>query len=240
MTKRLLVVDWDYFFPVDEHGKHWGLYDWGHQEGRDIFLNRIWPIRAAGFKQYNLPLPMTSGEEKAFWKRFRFSKDAQLFIADSNSRAAKLEVAEDVSSVYLFDAHHDSGYRDGALDRVLKEQRVSCEDWMIGYYLEGAKKLDVRYPRWRHYAMQYEPKPAIPVHRQVDDGQAVPLTFHRVFICRSGAWTPPWLDERFEAFVLSCPAPLVARLDDIEKRQWSEEAVDEHVKAWNELKEKVK
>lgn len=247
MTKRLLVVDWDYFFPtVDgpyettEHGRgswEWMLYDWGHSEGRmsAYFQQDAWLGRAAAFQENGLPLPDTSGEELTFWKRFRFAKDAQVYVADSNSQAAHAVVAEGVNAVYLYDAHHDSGYKPTALDSVREQQQVTCENWMLAYYEWGVRKLVMRYPRWRVEAFGVEPDPAIPIDRQFDDGSPVPVTFHRVFICRSAAWTPPWLDPKFHQFVDACPAGTARQFDGMAARQWSDEMLQEAVTRTEEI-----
>jgi len=233
VTKRLLVVDWDYFFPMVEttydtpnspRGDwEWQLYDWGHSETMTYFQQDAWPPRAAAFLRNDLPLPGTSGEELTFWKRFQFAKGAQVYVADSNSQAAHAMVAEGINAVYLYDAHHDSGYRPTAQQDVAERQQVSCEDWMLAYYGWGVRKLVTRYPRWRKVAFECEPEPAIPIDRQFDDGSPVPVTFHRVFICRSGAWTPPWLDPKFHQFVDACPAGTARQFDGMTARPWSDD-----------------
>jgi len=34
---------------------------------------------------------------------------------------------------------------------------------------------------------------------------ALNKSFDRVFICRSGAWIPTWLDDKFDKFISDCP-----------------------------------
>lgn len=239
--RRLLVVDWDYFCPAvettydtpgsDRGQWEWMLYDWGHSETvhAEYFRTAAWLRRAYAFVQNGLPLPDTSGEELTFWKRFRFAKDARLYVAESNSQAAHPLVQAGVNAIYLYDAHHDSGYRATALQDVAERQSVNCEDWMLAYYGWGVRKLAVRYPRWRTVALDCEPEPAIPVDRQFDDGQPVPLTFNSVFVCRSGAWTPPWLDPKFIAFVDACPVQPGQQLDDMKERPWTQAMLDAEV-----------
>lgn len=70
--KRLLSVDWDYFFPeLSFDPDKWMLYDWGHRDVGNFFLDTLWYNRAAGFLMNNLPIPGTSGQEKRFWDRFQ-------------------------------------------------------------------------------------------------------------------------------------------------------------------------
>lgn len=55
-----------------------------------------------------------------------------------------------------------------------------------------------------------EPEPKVPVALEVDPGGRVEGVFHRVFVCRSGAWVPPWADPGFFAFLEEAPLPKVA------------------------------
>jgi hypothetical protein len=206
---NLLVVDFDSFFPVVEREAQERfpgeahLYDWGHAES-PFFITGVWTIRAEPFVRHDVPLPRTSGQEAGFWDRFTISPDATCYYADSNCRALRSQVRAGVSQVWLYDAHHDSGYQND-LDQAIMRDAWTCENWMAALYLMGAE-LHMRYPQWRHYALADEPEPYVPVDRAVDDGSSPPVTFDRVFVCRSGAWVPPWLDEDFLEFVANCPA----------------------------------
>lgn len=242
---RLLSIDWDAFFPTGEKTDQWALWDWGHSEkwGGDL-LGVIWQSRAIGFTHYDLPLPGTSGEETTFWSRFTFSEDAELFLADSHKAAIAPVVAEGITEVWSWDAHHDAGYDQAALLTVMNDQRVSCQDWMLGYTLTNGlkgKDLHVRYPQWRAYALEDEPEPPLKgIDRAVDDGAPVDLVFDRVFIARSGAWTPPWVDEQFQTFVDNAPLEVTEVLDDMELvRPWDYEEMRTQMKAEKELREQL-
>ena len=62
-------------------------------------------------------------------------------------------------------------------------------------------ELHHRYPVWRTAAFELEPEPVVPVDRAFDDGTVPPVVFDAVFVCRSGAWVPPWHDQAFIDFV---------------------------------------
>lgn len=244
---KLLVVDWDWFFPAVERpqdGDEWVLYDWGHAESL-MFIEALWPDRAAGFVRNGLPLPKTNGLDEDFWGRFAFAADVEVFASESNSKAAEPTVADDVDEVWLYDAHHDAGYHGGGVDELVRlcdGGRWSCEDWMVLHYAQGAS-LHVRYPQWRHYAMDDEPAPLVPVDRQVDDGSNGPdgLVFDRVFVCRSGAWVPPWVDEDFTAFVEAAPAKAEVLGDyPLAPRAFSMEQVGEYVRMFEEMEAKLR
>jgi hypothetical protein len=190
---RLLVVDFDYFFPLPQGPDP--LFAWAHFE-TPYYLLEAWEERALAFLLRGLPLPEARGWE-GFWDRFAFAPDAVLYYADSNALAFHERVRQGVEEVVLFDAHHDAGYRPLGTE-------PACDDWMVYYHRLGAR-LKVFYPPWRDPAQ--EPEPRVPLRREVDPGGRVEGVFHRVFLCRSGAWVPPWVDPAFFAFLESAPLP---------------------------------
>lgn len=241
---NLLSVDWDYFF---EHkggtaDPDWHLYDWGHQD-TGFFRDALWGTRASTFIANGRALPGTTGEEADFWKRFTFKKGAKLYLADSHACAASNEVCGRSrraalarwtwGQVWNYDAHHDAGYAKGQVFKAATEGRWGCDDWM-GLYSCFTHDLHVRYPRWAAWKLEAEPEPDCAVNREVDDGlsptepDGTPVVFDSVFVCRSGAWVPPWLDEDFARFVMRCPVNPVGRktIQDLEHfpiRPWGEE-----------------
>ncbi len=138
---RLLVVDFDYFFPVpqDPGDPLAPLFAWAHFE-TPYYLLEAWEERALAFLLRGLPLPEARGWQ-GFWGRFAFAPGAVLYYAESNALAFHPEVRRGVEEVVLFDAHHDAGYR------PLGEE-PACDDWMVFYHRLGAR-LRVYYPPWR-------------------------------------------------------------------------------------------
>ncbi|GGM92868.1 hypothetical protein GCM10007092_02560 [Thermus composti] len=141
-----------------------------------------------------------------------------LYYADTNALAFHPKVRQGVEEVVLFDAHHDAGYR------PLGEE-PACDDWMVFYHRLGAR-LRVYYPPWRDPSL--EPEPRVPVARALDPGGRVEGVFHRVFLCRSGAWVPPWADGDFFAFLGEAPLPKVA-LEAVHPRPFFLEALKRRV-----------
>lgn len=216
VSHNLLVVDWDYFFPNPYDGGDYQtdqvlLYDWNHIES-PFFVETLWGGRADGFLMHDLPLPRCSGYEH-FWERFGIEPGTPLWVADSNALAGLMEPNPYASwsSVWLFDAHHDCGYK-GTLEEFRASTRVSCEDWMIMHHDRGAR-LHVRYPTWKIHAFTCEPKPLVPVDRKIDPGFALGVDFDGVFLCRSGAWVPPWCDDQLTEFIDAYPAGEVKNID---------------------------
>lgn len=239
MKKNLLVIDWDYFFPVDPYGKNWQLFDWGHSEGFSFMQNHIWTIRAADFDRAGVARPQVNDEWRDFWERFTFHEDTVLFYADSNSQAYHEDVRGEgpYAQVWLYDAHHDSGY-ETPIEEIIKSGKLSCEDWMVGYRLTQQAELHVRYPRWKAWAMEAEPEPIVPVDRQVDDFGPNPLEFHTVMVCRSSAWVPPWGDGKFWDFITDAPVNEIYSLGSAEEpRVWSEDDVTQHAETIRQLEQ---
>lgn len=217
---RLLVVDFDYFFPVIEREQderfdgECSLYDWGHSEADRIFYEYVWRFRAAAFIERGLPLPeVDRAAIRAFWARFDIDPKATLFYADSNMYAAHERIRRGVNEVWLYDAHHDTGYHPDAWARALKTHEVNCEQWMLAHYANDAD-LHMRYPAWRHYGPEIEPRPVVPIDCAVDDGAPPPGRFNRVFVCKSPAWVPSWCDADWQAFIEAAPLRRKVSIDE--------------------------
>jgi hypothetical protein len=152
MHKSLLVVDWDYFFPNPMEGGYkddnmW-LYDWSHNES-PLYIHALWPSRAAGFFANGARLPEVEPSWKTFPSRFNLSDDAVVYFGDSNGHAGNLSDSEGdpFSDVWLYDAHHDSGYGVKSQAEWLAKHSVegggmqfSCEDWMLIHQMQGAQR----------------------------------------------------------------------------------------------------
>ena len=250
MNKRLLSVDWDYFFPeLSQDPEKWMLYDWGHRDGGSFFLDQLWYHRAGGFLINDLPLPDTTGHENAFWSRFRFTKTATLYYGESHVRIYDEKVYKDIGEVYSFDAHHDGGYR-GPKDEAerfqfqqdfMKTGKVTCEDWALAFEFLHGINVSVFYPKWKPWAMTGEPSPTARIQRQVDDEQPfIGKNFHRIFLCRSGGWSPSWLDDKFDQFVETCPVANKVKLDEMTNRQWDNVRLESEMEMQRQAREMVK
>lgn len=221
---RLLSVDWDYFFPVaGPRSPDYLLYDWGHSESRPAFLEHLlWSQRVIGILGHNRELPDTSGEEENFWDRFDFSPKCKLYISNSHLDIYTKKIQSRVDEIFNYDAHHDLGYNIESISEWIDKNRVTCEDWALACLLAN-KEVHTIYPNWKDWVMESEPvdhlHDFLPMTREFDSGNAIGK-IHRIFLCRSSAWTPPWLDEKFNQFVEKCPVETKVVLD-LPDRQWS-------------------
>jgi hypothetical protein len=231
--KRVLSVDWDFFFPVpDADPQVWALYDWGHREA-PFFITSLWYSRGSGFLINGLPLPGLSGEEKTFWNRFDLSQVGAVQVAESHSQLVELISRRD--EIVNYDAHHDAGYGGRKYEDTFE---VTCEDW--GRYAAESLNCQVKtvYPRWRkdlHCCDETEPE-SKKVEIVYDDGQPDPESFDEVFVCRSGAWVPSWLDDQFDRF-LKASGLEIQEMEPLLERAWSEEKLTQDVAQYKMLLE---
>ena len=238
--KRLLSIDFDFFFrPYAPDEDQFLLTAWDHREDA-VHTHMLWTTRAAEFFKRDLPLPGGTGDDVGFWNRFAFHPNATLFHGESHRLAALPRVLNSVGEVWSYDAHHDCGYSEDA-ERLLMEGQVEAGSWLLYCVLRGMD-VKIRYPRWRAEPALVEDHRLLGLHtheraetfERVNvgfDGDDAPddlPIFDRVFVCRSGAWTPPWLDDAYDAFLAACP---VARQVDLgwqegvaaTNRRWSEQ-----------------
>ncbi|MFH1632408.1 MAG: hypothetical protein ABIG63_00150 [Chloroflexota bacterium] len=199
--KRILSIDWDYFFRIPPDDEDWeALYDWGGKENSLYIDGVIWLLRAASFYELGRELPGTTSEELGFWDRFRFNPGCELVVVDSHADIIQ-HIDSQVAEVISFDAHHDAY---NPADSVISNGFVTCENW-ASLAVANDIKVSVRYPFWRAANPDAKPKEK-GLRRQIDTPkQCLRRPFDLVFVCRSGAWTPPWLDQSFFAFIDACP-----------------------------------
>jgi hypothetical protein len=234
-TGRLLVVDFDYFFPtptMSADSTDLFLYDWDSRESL-WNIGPAWYPRAIAFLARERSLPRCNEGYTQFWDRFDLSSAAEPIVAaDSNLYAGRTfpstfgRPGDAWSHVWLYDAHHDC-YPNQAHDPARAAAGTfDCATWMLRHHAAGSR-LHVRYPPWRATPdgalVDCEKPPAVPVDRQVDDERRVPGPFEAVVVCRSGAWVPPWCDDQFEAFLAAAPIEAL----------WVDEQVDPHERAFD-------
>jgi hypothetical protein len=169
---------------------------------------------------------------EALEARFDFD-DAFLFYADSHAmgfasvhEAFHHNNAQPVRVVH-FDAHADMGYDTEQIEAQVKEGRTDCATWLYHAIQRGmVEHVDVIYPDWRNdeereglvgEAYIQEIADRVDFHRWSDwlriTNGAEPAPVILTNVARSSAWTPPWFDNAFEAFVELIPAYEMTCLD---------------------------
>jgi hypothetical protein len=231
MPKRVLSIDWDYFFPDSRP------YDMGHSECHGQMLRDIlWNTRASSVN-------LSTGEPlletyvpvipKDFWSLV-IGKPGKVYVADSHFKIWAALEPWFLSQVTSLDAHHDCGYR------LQKEPYVDCSNWGFwGRRTGQIGRLDLWYPEWRRTnpegfcGRKREYKPTTTSY-----GLPAPAEYDIVFICRSGAWTPPWWDSEFLKFTQGPGSWEVnpTFLETVETRGISMEQARAAREQWGELK----
>lgn len=220
-TACLLSVDWDYFFPDYEAYNFFATER--YRKGEDIrawtevpWVSRSGLIRPGGnrpmFTVHRPVIPFL------FWERFTFSRKAKLYVAESHKDIIPimLDLADKVD-VLNVDAHHDIIYRRG--------QKDDCGNWVHAAHRRGIlSSYSLVYPSWRKKTPEFNvvqessknllvntKGPPVALRRFMPS-YALPdasMTFDAVFLCRSGAWTPSWSDDKFFELIEQCSLPKV-------------------------------
>jgi hypothetical protein len=226
ICKVYLNIDFDFFVKEDptwdfQHAETafhtdilWGL------RASSMLLNGVDLIKQMSVDNQN-PTP---GQFIAALKTLPFTYDKPKFIvAESHAYAFKgYKKAHDL--VINFDAHHDLGYHSASkLRQWAAEGKWEAGSW-LGSLLRQTADLEamIVYPPWRSYSEWREYRKSEnstdSLHARVDVivwqgselftydlleryGASTKFVVDSVFVCRSGAWVPPWNDMQFSMFV---------------------------------------
>jgi hypothetical protein len=178
--KAFLSVDWDAFVPEDPR------HDFGHGENA-FFLGPIWETRGRAWKC------RTNGLEKSFWSKVaegRFDR-VPTHVSDSHLDVIENPALHDADILVLVDRHHDA--------YSLPDENVHCGNWVVAW-------LDQKSSRKVIWVPPPDVLSTVINHREerftiAPDFSYGALNYTGIHICRSGCWTPPWLDPAFIRFV---------------------------------------
>ncbi len=217
MKKCILSIDWDYFIHTQE--ENWGSYIENTSNIIHLWYKRYIQAKARGRdmqKWFSL-----SPEIDGFWQKIRehfiFATGLNAYISDSHALSYEIAKKYGCNAVYLFDAHADLGY--GGMTSL--EFHVHCANWLgkllkekwieeanIIFSPYTAEKEEYFKPINNAFNIRY------PKFHDLDTG----IEVSAVHICRSGAWTPPWLDECFFRFADN--SGLEFEIKDCPVRKW--------------------
>ncbi len=214
MERCLLSIDWDYFIYTKEY--NWGSYTENNRSLVDLWYKRYIQQKAWG-KDIQDSFQLSS-ELDVFWERIRkhyiLAEGVKVYVSDSHALSYNIATENNCKIVCLFDAHADLGY--GGLSSLNFE--VNCSNW-LGKLLKDKQIIEADI----FYSPYTTEKPDFfkPMNSIYNVGYYNPDEWNKdvivsaIHICRSGAWTPPWLDNRFIQFAdalgipyetVSCPA----------------------------------
>lgn len=207
------------------------LFDWGHSESHPAVLQQIlWQHRHHNFRANGIcPEEICDASSRghvsvndfvhAVRSKVVFNDSVPEFfdltIADSHAlgfrAAAESYATHGPLDVIHFDAHADLGYNS---DHVAKEEEcgtISCESWLHHAMTRGlVQSVVVVYPDWR--AGGEFPPDKIPRHIDTEKitftnwskwltSDTANKSIDSAFVCRSSAWSPPWMDRQFSRLV---------------------------------------
>lgn len=205
---NIISIDWDYFIQEDL------MLDLAHME-TNLFVGPIWDIRRLGWLAQGETteelMPFKGPDAWQFlFKTVRHDSRFHVACAESHAAivgfldqclAASKSVRSKKFTIYNFDAHHDMVY--GA--PRFEAGEYDCGDW-LGWLIatKRVKKVVQIYPEWRvkyleemMHVLKFALEHKVPYHYQIGLNRLKPIKADVVFLCRSGAWTPPEYDSKF-------------------------------------------
>lgn len=186
MKNVLITIDFDFFVPENPD------WDISHSES-PLYLDIIWAARG-----YLIDQMKTSGEEKKFPIK-TFNNIERLFISESH--ASVYPLLHNYKTVYLVDTHHDVWHPS---NKQLSSGSVDCGNWAWWWLsMDPSHKLIWIRPKHSYFEL---PKVGRLLSQIKIKHYQPSMTFPHItdiHICRSGCWTPPWLDMDFIRFVRS-------------------------------------
>jgi hypothetical protein len=223
---NVISLDFDFWMEMPESEN----YDWSMREV-PFFLDHIWMIRAMDAfargvdlrEQCNLPKDEPSPVEFSqllIDHKLKVRKDT-VAISESHMVAYKwFSRLKDLHIIHI-DAHHDFGYVEGM-------RELNCDNWVKYLVDKGkVKKITLIYPKWRlRQTNEWEgggkesaEKLGVDVDVCYGLKESLPhnLKIRKMFICRSGAWVPPWMDKYFMNIIHN----LMSRHENIMMYGWA-------------------
>lgn len=222
MKNCLLSIDWDYFIYIKK--EDWGSHLENNKSLVDHWYKKYIQEQLKGRdiqKSYQL-----SPEVGGFWgkirKHFQFEQDLKVYVSDSHALSYSIAKENGCRIIYLFDAHADLGY--GGLSSLNFE--VNCSNWLGKLFKD--KLIEEAYIIYSPYTSEkpehFKSMNSLYNIKYCDfDDLGENIKVSKIHICRSGAWTPPWLDEKFIQFIdeLGVPYEIV----DCPARKWDPEHI---------------
>ena len=261
--------------PGTDKEKEVGSYllcDWSHHEKHSEIVGSIlWQTRFASFhrngidieKEINIRPELGCTAVDEFLNEISQVPKYQLAYADSHGMIypilQTLNSNEIIGKydIISFDAHADLGYGNDST------KYIDCANWLyIALYSGKVNQATIVYPDWkglkeakernRKYLKPYKKQIRMTTWSQYKKHKKNISKIVMPFICRSSAWTPPWMDQEFDRLVKSFPADAILCLDTVkridkiggykanEPREWNREEALEFAESYNKLLTPIK
>lgn len=221
MKTAFLTVDWDYFIPctyeqveeLEEDMGADGIEDW-------------WSFRYLSREMKCTP------EATSFWGYMWPKKPKTACVSESHLAAHHLLKDRECDEIVLVDQHHDC-YTEGGGPGCDNAVDVTCGNW-ARIWLEADPKRRMTWvrPDWLVFDQRFRWDDRVPSHLKERVSLVTMAAFRAevkyytfvepAHICRSGGWTPPWLDRNFKDFVKRGKFKHIEVIDPdvLRNRQW--------------------
>lgn len=222
MGNCLLSIDWDYF--ISTGNSTIGSYIENKRTIIDLWYKRYLQSLKIGvniMKSFEL-----SSDIDNFWDRikktFIFDKNLKFYVSDSHSLSYNIAKQCECNTVYLFDAHSDLGY--GGISSL--DFEINCANWLGKLFKDQViEKAYVIYSPYTFEKPDYF-KPMNDIYN-IEYPKFEELNRYinvsAIHICRSGAWTPPWYDNKFIEFINK--SGITYSIIDCPMRTWDTENI---------------
>lgn len=223
MENILLSIDWDYFMP---YMKNWN----GSCIENKRSIIKQWYKKYFESKMNGIDIVKNTNagcQLNGFWdkldKHFKINSSVKLIISDSHKFSYDIAKENLCSEVYSFDSHSDLGY--GGISSLKFE--VNCANWLGKLLSNGIiSRAHIIYspytPEKPENFSKINDMFNIRYDRLNDLGNNMCVKV--IHICRSGAWTPPWLDSKFASFIKRVNIPF--KIVECPKRGWNPEKLN--------------
>lgn len=200
MRKNLLSIDWDYFIPIK---REWcGSYIENKRNKINMWYKRYFEAMKKG---ENIEKSVRAGKEiMGFWNKikqhFIIKEKTKIYISDSHKISYYIAKDNGCDEVINFDAHSDLGY--GGMKSL--DFELNCANW-LGKLLKNeiVKRVSIVYSPYTYENKEEFQEINHNFHVDYPDMEDFKdkMIVDYIHICRSGSWTPPWLDCRFYEFI---------------------------------------
>lgn len=219
----LLTIDWDYFMP------YISMMNTSYMENKSNIINHWYKLylENKSLGKDLTKIMRSAGFLRGFWDRlynkFNYDKDVKMIVTDSHKEAYYVAKEFECKEVFNIDAHTDLGY--GGMESLNFE--VNCANW-LGKLFED-KVIDKGEILLSPYSAE-EPDDFEEINNNFNieykevENIEVNSDVKAIHICRSGAWTAPWLDCEFEEFIKE--SGLQYEIKDMPKRIWDVKSIN--------------
>ena len=199
MGKCLLSIDWDYFINNPNPNSY--SYTENQKTIVDLWYKRYLKMNEDGkdIRKFFKLSPSVDTFWSSIFRSFLLKQGIPAYLSDSHALSYTIAELHECSTVYLFDAHSDLGY--GGLSSL--DFEVNCANWLGKLLKSGrVKEANILYSPFTAEKPEYfgaMNRTFNIRYLSFEDIRPI-IKIDALHICRSGAWTPPWLDFRFNQF----------------------------------------